>query len=209
MSPVLGRTADGFETQFGTNHLGHFTLVNRIAPLIRDGGRLVIVASGGHRFADVDLADPNFEAQPYDPWVAYGRSKTANILFAVEFDRRHKARAIRAAAVHPGAIATDLGRDVPPEQMAALFQQITAAAKASGGAPFEQKSNAQGDGASVVAAGGAVADAIGCSYCEDCQVGEMDDRGGIRPGVRPYALDPDSAKALWAKSEDFVGERLR
>src|SRR3546814_3568347 len=69
MSPVLGRTADGFETQFGTNHLGHFTLVNRIAPLIRDGGRLVIVASGGHRFADVDLADPNFEAQPYDPWV--------------------------------------------------------------------------------------------------------------------------------------------
>src|SRR3546814_15368712 len=90
MSPVLGRTADGFETQFGTNHLGHFTLVNRIAPLIRDGGRLVIVASGGHRFADVDLADPNFEAQPYDPWVAYGRSKTANNLFAVEFDRRHK-----------------------------------------------------------------------------------------------------------------------
>src|SRR3546814_4956654 len=78
------------------------------------------------------LADPNFEAQPYDPWVAYGRSKTANILFAVEFDRRHKARAIRAAAVHPGAIATDLGRDVPPEQMAALFKQITAAAKASG-----------------------------------------------------------------------------
>src|SRR3546814_14664750 len=69
------------------------------------------------------LADPNFEAQPYDPWVAYGRSKTANILFAVEFDRRHKARAIRAAAVHPGAIATDLGRDVPPEQMEALFKQ--------------------------------------------------------------------------------------
>src|SRR3546814_18427949 len=87
MSPVLGRTADGFETQFGTNHLGHFTLVNRIAPLIRDGGRLVIVASGGHRFADVDLAAPNFEAQPYDPWVAYGRSKTANIIFAVE-DRK-------------------------------------------------------------------------------------------------------------------------
>src|SRR3546814_19983708 len=90
------------------------------------------------------LADPNFEAQPYDPWVAYGRSKTANILFAVEFDRRHKARAIRAAAVHPGAIATDLGRDVPPEQMAALFKQITAAAKASGEAPFEQKSIAKG-----------------------------------------------------------------
>src|SRR3546814_5750464 len=103
----------------------------------------------------------------------YGRSKTANILFAVEFDRRHKARAIRAAAVHPGAIATDLGRDVPPEQMAALFKQITAAAKASGEAPFEQKSIAQGAATSVWAAAVAEADAIGGRYCEDCQVGEI------------------------------------
>src|SRR3546814_17024473 len=132
MSPVLGRTADGFETQFGTNHLGHFTLVNRIAPLIRDGGRLVIVASGGHRFADVDLADPNFEAQPYDPWVAYGRSKTANILFAVEFDRRRKARAIRAAPVHPGAIATALGREGSPEQRPAPFQPVRSAERSVG-----------------------------------------------------------------------------
>src|SRR3546814_8556882 len=136
-----------------------FTLVNRIAPLIRDGRRLVIVASGGHRFADVDLADPNFEAQPYDPWVAYGRSKTANILFAVEFDRRHKARAIRAAAVHPGAIATDLGRDVPPEQMAALFKQITGAAKAAGERSEEHTSIAQGAATPVWAA--AVAEETG------------------------------------------------
>src|SRR3546814_7994794 len=92
----------------------------------------------------------------------------------------------------PGAIATDRGRDVPPEQMAALFKQITAAATASGEAPFEQKSIAQGAATSVWAAAVAEADAIGGRYCEDCQVGEIDDRDGIRPGVRPYALDPRS-----------------
>ena len=91
MASPKGTTADGFETQFGTNHLGHFVFVNRIAGLINPGGRLVVVASAGHRRADVDLDDPNFEHTPYDPLLAYRRSKTATILFAVEFDRRHKA----------------------------------------------------------------------------------------------------------------------
>jgi NAD(P)-dependent dehydrogenase (short-subunit alcohol dehydrogenase family) len=108
MATPFGRTADGFETQFGTNHLGHFVLVNRIAPLMKPGARLVNLSSAGHRYSDVDLDDPNFEHGPYDPWAAYGRSKTANILFAVEFDRRHTARGIRAAAVHPGGIKTEL-----------------------------------------------------------------------------------------------------
>ena len=110
MRTPFGHTADGFETQFGTNHLGHFVLVNRIASLIAPGGRLVNVASSGHRYSDVDLDDPNFERTPYDPMIAYGRSKTANILFAVEFDRRHKARGVRATAVHPGGIRTELDR---------------------------------------------------------------------------------------------------
>jgi len=92
MATPLGHTADGFETQFGTNHLGHFVLVNRIAPLIRDGGRLINLSSSGHRFANVDLNDPNFERTAYEPFVAYGRSKTANILFAVAFDKRHRDR---------------------------------------------------------------------------------------------------------------------
>ena len=95
MRTPFGRTTDGFETQFGTNHLGHFVLVNRIASLIAPGGRLVNVSSSGHRYSDVDLDDPNFERTPYDPMIAYGRSKTANIPFAVEFDRRHKARGVR------------------------------------------------------------------------------------------------------------------
>lgn len=105
-----GRTSDGFETQFGTNHLGHFVLVNRLATLMRAGSRLVNLSSAGHRFADVDLDDPNFDRTPYSEFIAYGRSKTANILFAVEFDRRHAARGVRATAVHPGGIQTELTR---------------------------------------------------------------------------------------------------
>src|SRR6266852_9696957 len=108
MATPFGKTADGFETQFGTNHLGHFVLVNRIAPLIRNGGRLINLSSAGHRTSNVDLEDPNFERTPYDPLVAYGRSKTANILFAVAFDQRHGKRGVRAAAVHPGIIHTEL-----------------------------------------------------------------------------------------------------
>ena len=89
MATPFGKTADGFETQFGTNHLGHFVLINRIAPLVADGGRIVILSSGGHKISDVNLADPNFAETVYDPWQAYGRAKTANVLFAVELDRRH------------------------------------------------------------------------------------------------------------------------
>src|SRR6266436_3197291 len=117
MATPFGHTADGFETQFGVNHLGHFVLVNRIAALIRRGGRLINLSSAGHRYSNVDLVDPNFERTPYDPMVAYGRSKTANILFAVAFDQRHRERSIRAAAVHPGIIETELGRHIDPAQM--------------------------------------------------------------------------------------------
>src|SRR5467141_3152475 len=124
MATPFGHTADGFETQFGTNHIGHFVLVNRIAPLIRAGGRLINLSSSGHRFSNVNLEDPNFERTPYDPFVAYGRSKTANILFAVAFDRRHRGRGVRAAAVHPGGIQTELGRYIDPSQVGKMIDQI-------------------------------------------------------------------------------------
>ena len=101
--------------------------VNRIAPLMKRGSRLVNLSSAGHRYSDVDLDDPNFEHAPYDPWAAYGRSKTANILFAVEFDRRHKAGGIRATAVHPGGIQTELSRHLTPEATRALIDRINAA----------------------------------------------------------------------------------
>src|SRR5229473_3431003 len=136
MATPFGHTADGFEMQFGTNHLGHFVLVNRIAPLIRKGGRLINLASAGHRFSNVDLEDPNFERTPYDPMIAYGRSKTANILFAVAFDRRHRGSGIRAAAVHPGGIKTELGRHMAPDELDKIVAQINAQLAADGQPPF-------------------------------------------------------------------------
>jgi NAD(P)-dependent dehydrogenase (short-subunit alcohol dehydrogenase family) len=206
MACPQGKTADGFETQFGTNHLGHFVLVNRIASLLRPGSRLVNLSSAGHRFSDIDLDDPNFEYTPYDAFVAYGRSKTANILFAVEFDRRHKARGIRATAIHPGGIQTELDRHLNPEVVAQLIDQINAANAASGVPSFSWKTVEQGAATSVWSGIVASADEVGGRYCEDCHVAELVESSDIRDGVRPYALDPDSAKALWAKSEEMVRE---
>jgi NAD(P)-dependent dehydrogenase (short-subunit alcohol dehydrogenase family) len=210
MATPLGKTKDGFETQFGTNHLGHFVFVNRIAKLIKKGGRLVNLSSAGHRFSDVDLNDPNFETTPYDPFVAYGRSKTANILFAVEFDRRHRDRGVRATAVHPGGIMTELGRYMPDGALQAWVQQVQEQRAAAGEPPFEFKSIPQGSATSVWAGVVASADEVGGKYCEDCHVAELipaDSKlTAISAGVRGYALDPDRAKALWKKSEELVGE---
>lgn len=208
MAPPLSRTADGFETQFGTNHLGHFMLVNRIASLIKDGGRLVNLSSSGHRLADIDLDDPNFERTDYDPWVGYGRSKTANVLFAVEFDRRHRGRGVRACALMPGGIHTELGRHMSDADMEALLESINAQNAAAGLPPFEFKTIPQGAATSVWAAAVAPAELIGGRYCEDCHVAEVVEEGGLRDGVRSYALDAERAKLLWAKSEELVGERF-
>lgn len=209
MATPLEHTIDGFERQFGTNHLGHFLLVNRIAPLIREGGRLVNLASSGHRFSDVDLEDPNFESTAYEPFVAYGRSKTANILFAVEFDRRHKARGIRAAAVHPGGIQTELDRYMGKEALQSLLDAMKAQLDKDGKPPFEFKTVPQGAATSVWAGVVANADEIGGRYCENCHVTTRLTDEPITAnseGVRAYALDPERAKALWAKSEEMVGE---
>lgn len=210
MRTPFGYTQDGFETQFGTNHLGHFVFVNRIAPLLRPGSRVVLVASSGHRYANVDLEDPNFEHTPYDPSVAYGRSKTANILFAVGFDQRHRERGVRAAAVHPGGIKTELDRHMTPGQLDAVVEKINQDLKAEGKQPFEWKTIPQGAATSVWAGVVASAEEIGGRYCEDCHVGEVvADNVVLSPtseGVRGYALDPANAEALWRKSEEMVGE---
>ncbi len=205
MATPKGTTADGFETQFGTNHLGHFVLVNRIAGLLKDGGRLVNLSSSGHRFSDVDLDDPNFERTEYSEFGAYGRSKTANVLFAVEFDRRHKGRGVRATAVHPGGIQTELGRYMTPEVMQGLIETINAN-QPEGAAAFSWKTIPQGAATSVWAAIVAPAEAVGAHFCEDCHVAELVDDPALRAGVRAYALDGEHAKALWAKSEAMVGE---
>jgi NAD(P)-dependent dehydrogenase (short-subunit alcohol dehydrogenase family) len=151
MACPRGKTVDGFETQFGTNHLGHFVLVNRVASLLKSGSRLVNLSSAGHRYADVDLEDPNFERTPYEEFIAYGRAKTSNVLFAVEFDRRHKTRDVRATAVHPGGIHTELSRYMTPEVTERLIAKINAS-QPKGAAPFSYKSIPQGAATSVWAA---------------------------------------------------------
>jgi NAD(P)-dependent dehydrogenase (short-subunit alcohol dehydrogenase family) len=210
MAAPFDQTADGFETQFGTNHLGHFVFVNRIASLIRTGGRLINLSSSGHRFSNVDLEDPNFERTPYDPFVAYGRSKTANILFAVAFDQRHRARGIRAAAVHPGGIQTELGRYIDPSHIQKMIDQISQQLAAEGKGPFQWKTIPQGAATSVWAGVVAPAEEIGGRYCENCHVGKVVPEdvtiSAISEGVRAYALDPKNAEALWKKSEELVGE---
>ncbi|MDR3615417.1 MAG: SDR family NAD(P)-dependent oxidoreductase [Candidatus Obscuribacterales bacterium] len=210
MATPLGHTVDGFETQFGTNHLGHFLFINRIASLIKSGGRLINLSSSGHRFANVDLNDPNFEHTAYEPFVAYGRSKTANILFSVAFDKRHKENGIRAAAVHPGGIKTELGRHMGDDQLLAMVSKINEQLAAGGHEPFKFKSIPQGAATSVWAGIVAGADEVGGRYCENCHVGKVvADDIAITPaseGVRAYALDPVAAEALWKKSEEMVGE---
>jgi NAD(P)-dependent dehydrogenase (short-subunit alcohol dehydrogenase family) len=210
MATPFGHTVDGFETQFGTNHLGHFVLVNRISSLIHSGGRLINLSSAGHRYSNVDLQDPNFERAPYEPFVAYGRSKTANILFAVAFDKRHRGRGVRAAAVHPGGIQTELGRYSDPSRIQKLVEQINEQLAAEGKGPFQWKTVPQGAATSVWAGVVASADEIGGQYCENCHVGKIvpDDApiSVISEGVRAYALDAKNAEALWKKSEELVGE---
>ena len=210
MATPFGKTADGFETQFGTNHIGHFVFVNRLASLLRDGGRLVALASSGHRFSNVDLDDPNFERTPYDPFVAYGRSKTANILFAVAFDQRHRARGVRAAAVHPGGIHTELARHMDEGQMAGLLDSINSQLASEGKPPFQFKTIPQGAATSVWTAVVASAEEVGGRYCENCHVSKVvaDDVviTPISEGVRQYALDTANADALWRKTEEMVGE---
>jgi NAD(P)-dependent dehydrogenase (short-subunit alcohol dehydrogenase family) len=210
MATPFSCTTDHFEMQFGTNHLGHFVLVNRIAPLIRRGGRLINLSSAGHRFSNVDLDDPNFERTAYDPFVAYGRSKTANILFAVAFDQRHRERGVRAAAVHPGVIQTELGRNMDASRLENMIKQMNEQLVAEGKGPFQWKTIPQGAATSVWAGVVAPAGDIGALYCENCHVGKIVPDGvtisGVSEGVRAYALDPNAAEALWKKSEEMVGE---
>jgi NAD(P)-dependent dehydrogenase (short-subunit alcohol dehydrogenase family) len=210
MATPFGHTADGFETQFGTNHLGHFVLVNRIASLMGAGSRLINLSSSGHRFSNVDLEDPGFQRTPYEPFVAYGRSKTANILFAVGFDERGRERGVRASAVHPGGIQTELGRHLNQDQLQSMVEQMNKQLAAEGKAPFQWKTIPQGAATSVWAGVVAPADEVGGQYCENCHVGHVvaDDViiSAISEGVRGYALDSSNAAALWKKSEEMVGE---
>ena len=201
MACPLMHTADGFEMQFGTNHLGHFALTAELLPLIAAGNakRIVNLSSRGHHFAPVDLDDPNFTERPYDPWQSYGHSKTANILFTVGLEARFAAKGIHAYAVHPGGIHTNLGRHMTEEMTAALIERVT---KSDNG--FAWKTIPQGAATSCWAATAPELEGTGGVYCEDCHVAAVDNQSS-EGGVRSYALDPAAAERLWTLSEQLTG----
>jgi NAD(P)-dependent dehydrogenase (short-subunit alcohol dehydrogenase family) len=199
-------TEDGWEMQFGTNHLGHFLLFNLIAPaLVANGSsKVVLLSSAGHRFSDVDLDDPNFEQSEYDPWIAYGRAKTANVLCAVGIDDRFKDRGVRANALHPGGIVTELGRHLTEETFNVLRDRTAAAAEAEPDKPI-WKSVPAGAATTVYVACHPDAEGVGGQFFEDCGVASLSNDVNARSGVRPYALDRASADRLWDKSLEWVG----
>jgi NAD(P)-dependent dehydrogenase (short-subunit alcohol dehydrogenase family) len=203
MACPQGTTVDGFELQIGTNHLGHFTMAKALLPLLQatPGSRAVLLSSSGHRISDVDLEDPGFERTPYDPWTAYGRSKTANVLTAVALDRRLADHGARAFAVHPGGIMTELGRHLTREAL----QQLQAL-RPPGDEPF-WKTVPQGAATTCWAATSPDLDDDRCWFLEDCGRATITDDPLAPAGVRAYALDPDRAEALWTRSEEWLAEK--
>lgn len=203
MATPFQHTHDGFEMQIGTNHFGHFALTGELFPLIERGHlkRIVNLSSRGHHFAPVDFEDPFFERRAYDPWIAYGHSKTANVLFSVGLEQRYAVLGIHAYAVHPGGIQTNLGRHMTPEMMEALMARVT-----SRDTGFQWKTIPQGAATSCWAATADELEGKGGVYCEDCHVAEVDDKSSTG-GVRSYALNTSYADRLWAMSEELTGVR--
>ncbi len=208
MATPLGKTKDGFETQFGTNHLGHFVFVNRIAKLIKDGGRLVNLSSAGHRYSDVNLDDPNFEKTEYNPFgpTAAQRPRIFSSPSASTSATRHAVSARQPSI--PEGIYTELGRHMSEEQFEGLLGNLNRQRREAGLPDFEFKTIPQGSATSVWAAVVAPADEVGAHYCEDCHVAKIvgPSENVMEGGVYSYAVDPEHAEALWRRSEEMVGE---
>jgi NAD(P)-dependent dehydrogenase (short-subunit alcohol dehydrogenase family) len=201
MAAPLMRDARGYEAQFATNHLGHFQLTARLWPTFNKGARVVSLSSIGHRRAPVNLEDPNFDQTPYDKWEAYGRAKSANALFAVGLDRRAQKHGVRAFAVHPGGIMTDLQRFMPEEEKRAMGW-----IDENGKLNERFKTPSQGAATSVWCAANPQLEGRGGVYCEDCDIAQLlaaEDKSFA--GVRPWAIDAAIADKLWALSERMTG----
>jgi NAD(P)-dependent dehydrogenase (short-subunit alcohol dehydrogenase family) len=203
MATPFGHTAQGFESQFGTNHLGHFALVGGVADLLSDHARVISYSSGGHFRSPVRFDDIDFATTPYDPWVAYGQSKTANALFAVGLARRGAERGILAFSVHPGGIMTELQRHVPREEL------LSRGWIDEDGTPNPRfKTPAEGASTGLWAATATELIERSGAYCEDCSI-----KGIVAPdhsdmttgGVKEWAIDPEAAERLWALSVAATG----
>jgi NAD(P)-dependent dehydrogenase (short-subunit alcohol dehydrogenase family) len=207
MDTPFGHTAQGWETQFGVNHLGHFALVTGLHDALAQGAtpergaRVVSVSSSGHAASPVVFDDLFFERRDYDPGLAYGQSKTANSLFAVELTRRWGSEGITANALMPGGIWTPLQRHWSAEQRAAAEEQSRRAEEIGA---FRMKSVEQGAATSVFLATSPQVEGIGGRYFEDCHEAEVVEQLDGLAGVLPHALDPDDARRLWEVSEELL-----
>ena len=203
MACPFDKTEDGFELQFGTNHLGHFLMTCLIAPALERGGpaRVVSLSSRAHTMSDVFFDDVNFEHTPYNQWLSYGQSKTANVLFAVELERRLGHKGVHAYAVHPGVIETELTRHMG-EADYKLLQDRAAERKT----PMQTKTVSAGAATSIYAATAPELDGRGGTYLEDCGIAPVSDDEKVAGGVRSYAIDPQAAERLWAISEKMLGQ---
>jgi NAD(P)-dependent dehydrogenase (short-subunit alcohol dehydrogenase family) len=193
------RVGPGWEAQFATNHLGHFALVNRLWPAFAPGARVVSVSSRGHHYSPVRFDDLNFE-RGYDKWLAYGQAKTANVLFAVQLDKLARERGVRAFALHPGRILTDLVRHLDRRELVDAGM-VDEAGQVTGGA----KTPEEGAATQVWAATSPQLDGLGGVYLEDCDIAEPAPADGGREGVKDYAVDPVRAERLWTVSAELTG----
>lgn len=198
MACPLMRTSEGWEMQLATNHFGHFLLTSRLMGVLQASSpaRVVSLSSAGHRISPVRLEDPHFNNADYDPWMSYGQSKTANIWFANELDRRYKSQGVRAYSVHPGVIYTNLSRHLSEESLKALGEQMKKGSE-------EPKSEQAGAASSIFAATAPELADHGGVYIADCQV--IDENSKPYQRVGDHAFDADSEAKLWAMTEETMG----
>ena len=197
------RVGSGWESQFGINHLGHYALVNRLWPAIKEGGgRVVALSSTGHKLSPMRFDDPQFEKTgSYEKWAAYGQAKTANSLFAVGLDKRAQADGVRAFAVHPGGIMTPLQRHLPKEEMIAAGWM-----DADGKVNELFKTPEEGASTTCWAATASKLDGMGGVYCENCDIADaVTDTPNRFGGVDAHAVDKEAAEKLWALSAELTG----
>lgn len=211
MASPLSRDSRGYEMQFATNHLGHFQLAARLWPALvkAEGARVVSVSSRGHRIDGIDFADPNFETRPYDKWKAYGQSKTANVLFALELDKRGEEHNVRAFSLHPGSILTDLARHLSDDELRGMGALDEEGNRIPAERTSHMKTVQQGAATSVWCAVSPQLEGIGGVYCEDADIAPVaESADSHQPGVQAWAIDPGSAQRLWELSETMTGVKF-
>lgn len=212
-------TAQGFSAQFGVNHLGHFLFTNLLVTALRNSpaARVVILSSGGHKYSDINLEDPNWQTREYNKWMAYGESKTANALFAVALHKRLHRFGITANAVHPGVVITNLGRHLDDEDIAFILNARKIATPVESDQSLGDNQSHDANAIKSISCGAATAvwaatssdlDGIGGCYLEDCAIAEVVEEGIQSHGYYSYVLDQSSAEKLWKVSENLIEEHF-